>query len=67
MRMNMFAVCHKVKPDIEYVKSLILGGGQVYDRSSDQTAVIAGAAENTIWTDRGRLNVVYAYIITVHV
>jgi hypothetical protein len=34
MRMNKFAVQHKVKPDIEN-KRLKLGGGQAYNRSSD--------------------------------
>jgi hypothetical protein len=35
MRMNMFAVEDKVKPDIEN-KRLKLGGGQAYDRPCDQ-------------------------------
>jgi hypothetical protein len=34
-------------------KRLKLGGGQAYDRSSDWTAVVAGA-----WTDRGPVYIV---------
>jgi hypothetical protein len=34
MRMNMFVVQDKVKPDRKY-KRLKLGGGQAYERSSD--------------------------------
>jgi hypothetical protein len=36
MIMKMFAILDKAKPDIESIKGLLkLGGGQVYDRSSD--------------------------------
>jgi hypothetical protein len=34
MRMNMFAAYDKAKPERKY-KRLKLGGGQIYDRSSD--------------------------------
>jgi hypothetical protein len=38
--MNMFMIWDKAKRDRKY-KRLKLGGGQAYDRSSDQAAVIA--------------------------
>jgi hypothetical protein len=40
MRMNIFAVQEKAKPDRKY-KRLKLGGDQAYDRSSDEAAVVA--------------------------
>jgi hypothetical protein len=35
MTMKMFIILDKVKPDIENMKRLKLGGGQTYDHSSD--------------------------------
>jgi hypothetical protein len=43
-------------------KRLKLGGGQAYDRSSDYTAVLAGATNDLLywdWTGRGPVYVVY--------
>jgi hypothetical protein len=40
MRMNMFIVEDKVKPDRK-CKRLKLGGGQAYSRSSDYAAIVA--------------------------
>jgi hypothetical protein len=34
MKMKMFAILDKAKPDTENIKRLKLGGGHVYDRSS---------------------------------
>jgi hypothetical protein len=39
MKMKVFATSYKVKLDIEN-KGLKLGGGQAYDRSSDEAAVV---------------------------
>jgi hypothetical protein len=36
----------KAKPDIRKYKRLKLGGGQAYDRSSDQTTVVEEATGN---------------------
>jgi hypothetical protein len=39
--MKMFVVLNKEKPDTENTRRLKLGGGQAYDRSRDQSAVVA--------------------------
>jgi hypothetical protein len=46
MKINMLGILDKAKPDRKY-KRLKLGGGQVYNRSSDWTTVVAEAARNT--------------------
>jgi hypothetical protein len=43
--MKMSAILDKAKHDIENMR-LKLGGGQAYDRSSDQTTVVAKATGN---------------------
>jgi hypothetical protein len=40
MRLKMFAILDKAKPDRKY-KRLKLGGGHLYDCSSVKTAVVA--------------------------
>jgi hypothetical protein len=56
--MKMFTIQDKAKPDIQKkYKRLKLGGGQAYDRSSDQAAVLAKHKKHDLlskgWTDRG--------------
>jgi hypothetical protein len=41
MKMQMFAIYAKEKPDTENIRDLNLGRGQAYDRSSEYTAVVA--------------------------
>jgi hypothetical protein len=45
MKLQMFAILDKANPDTEY-KRLKLGRGHAYDRSSDLTAVVAGATND---------------------
>jgi hypothetical protein len=45
MKMQMFATLDKANPDTKRTK---LDGGRAYDRLSDQSAVVAGAANDRV-------------------